>query len=193
MKDTGYLYEFAFRGLLAEEALDQSGRLHPNVAGALDQTIAERLGVDLLDETFVLSARHMAVVYMAIAAFENSVRKLISTVLLEKVGEDWWDKGVSANIKRKAESRQKEEEKIKWHSQRGTSPINYTDMGDLGNIIRNSWPHFEAYLPSIEWANSVLDVIERSRNVIMHSGYLDREDIERVGINIRDWIKQVGT
>ena len=40
--------------------------------------------------------------------------------------------------------------------------------------------------------NSVLDTIERSRNVIMHSGSLDRVDIERVGMNIRDWIKQVG-
>ena len=135
----------------------------------------------------------MAVVYMAIAAFENSARKLISTVLLEKVGEAWWEQSVSASIRKRAETRQAEEQKVKWHTQRGTALINYTDLGDLGNIIRNAYPHFEPYIPSIEWANSVLDVIERSRNVIMHSGTLDREDVERVGINIRDWVKQVGT
>ena len=85
-----------------------------------------------------------------------------------------------------------EEEKIRWHTQRGSSPINYTDLGDLANIIRTAWVHFEPHIPSIEWAGSVLDVIERSRNVIMHSGLLGREDVERIGINIRDWVKQVG-
>ena len=190
--NAGRLYEFAFRGFLAEEALDKAGRLHPNVAGALDEEIAQRLAVDLLDEGFLTGARRMAVVYMAISAFENSVRKLITTILLEKVGENWWDQCVSAGIRKKVENRQKEEEKIKWHSQRGASSITYTDLGDLGNIIRNSWEHFEPHVPSIEWANGVLDTIERSRNVIMHSGYLDRVDIERVGMNIRDWVKQVG-
>lgn len=192
MKDAGPLYEFAFRGFLAEESLDKAGRIHPNLVGALDEDFANRLGIETLDEQLVTSARQMAVVYMAVTAFENSVRKFIANVLLEKVGEDWWDKSVSANIKRKVEGRQKEEEKVRWHTQRGAAPITYTDLGDLGNIMRNSWPHFEDHIPSIEWANSLLDIVERSRNVIMHSGYLGREDVERVGINIRDWVKQVG-
>jgi len=186
------LYEFAFRGFLAEEALDQAGRVHPNISDTLDQETAARLAVETLDGAFIVPAREMAVVYMAIAAFENSVRRLIESVLLEKVGETWWDTGVSTNIKRKVEAPQKEEERIRWHTQRGSSPITYTDLGDLGNIIRTAWPHFEAHIPSIEWAASILDVIERSRNVIMHSGYLSRVDIERIGINIRDWVKQVG-
>ena len=189
---TGWLYEFAFRGLLTEEALDRAGRVHPNVTSALDPAVAERLGVEFLDETMLASARRMAVVYMAIAAFENSVRRFISGVLLEKVGSDWWAQCVSANIQKKVETRQKDEERVKWHSQRGGAPVEYTDMGDLGNIIRNSWQHFEAHVPSIEWANSILDIVERSRNVIMHSGNLGQEDVERVGINIRDWLKQVG-
>jgi hypothetical protein len=45
----------------------------------------------------------------------------------------------------------------------------------------------------VEWATSIFASIERSRNVIMHSGVLDIEDVERLGINIRDWIKQVGS
>jgi hypothetical protein len=45
---------------------------------------------------------------------------------------------------------------------------------------------------SVEWVKAVFEAIERSRNVIMHSGTLGREDIERVGMNIRDWVRQVG-
>lgn len=193
MTAAGPIYEFVFRGQLAEEAFDQAGRVHPNIAGALDERVAERLAIDVLDESFISAARQMSVVYLAIAAFENSARKLISTVLLEKVGENWWDDCVSAGVRRKVQKRQEDEARTKWHGQRGGLPIDYTDLGDLGNIIRNAWPHFEPHMPSIEWASSVLDVIERSRNVIMHSGGLSMENIERVGINIRDWVKQVGT
>ncbi len=192
MTETGRLYEFAFRGLLTEEALDEAGRKHKNVSGVTDEKIAERLALDLLDESFVLPARRMSIVYAAIAAFENSARKLITTVLLEQVGANWWAECVSEKIRKKAESRRAEEEKIKWHGPRGDSPINYTELGDLGNIIGNNWARFEAHVPSIEWSKSIFDVVERSRNVIMHSGDLGPEDIERVGINIRDWVKQVG-
>lgn len=192
MSDQSRLYEFVFRGLLAEQALDSSGRKHRNFAHVQDLEIAERVALESLDETLVASARQMAIVYTAVAAFENGARKLISSILLEQVGEDWWEQCVSQSIRKRAESRRTEEEKIKWHGQRGESPINYTELGDIGNIIRNSWTHFEAHIPSIEWAASIFGVIERSRNVIMHSGELSMEDIERVGINIRDWTKQVG-
>lgn len=192
MTMSGELYEFTFRGMLAEQALDRAGRQHPNVAGTLDEIAASRLGIDSLDEAFVSAARPMAVVYMAVCAFENSVRKFLSTVLEDKVGVDWWDKAVSQGIRKKVETRQKEEERIRWHSARGTAPITYTDMGDLSNIIKNNWQHFDPPVPSIEWASSILDIVERSRNVIMHGGVLDGEDIERLGVNIRAWVKQVG-
>ena len=65
-------------------------------------------------------------------------------------------------------------------------------MGDLESIIRQNWDQFEPYIPSIEWAANIFDVIERSRNVIMHSGALEQADVERIGIFLRDWVKQVG-
>lgn len=192
MNDAGRLYEFAFRGLLAEQALDDNGRLHPNVALVSESQLAELAGLNVLDEDMVTAARRMSIVYTAIAAFERAARKLVTSALLDGIGEDWWDKGVSQDIKRRAESRRSEEEKIRWHGHRGASLLEYSELGDLGKIIRNNWPHFEAYIPSVEWADSIFSVISRSRNVIMHSGELSREDIARVGINIRDWIKQVG-
>jgi len=187
------LYEFVFKGLLADEALDRAGRQSKNLTGYLDVEVARVLSVELLDEQLVLSAKRMAAIYTAIAAFENSVRKLILTLLLEEVGESWWEKCVSERIRKKAETRRREEEKIRWHTQRGQDLLNYTELGDLANIIRNNWDRFEPYIRSAEWATSLFDVIERSRNVIMHSGTLDMRDIERIGINIRDWIKQVGS
>jgi len=70
--------------------------------------------------------------------------------------------------------------------------INYVDFGDLAAIMLQNYEWFEVHIVSIEWARQIFQTLERSRNVIMHSGKLDKRDIERIGINIRDWISQVG-
>jgi hypothetical protein len=185
-------YEFAFRGLLSEEALDRAGRETKSIPGLFDADIAQKLSVELLDDEFVAPAKQMAAVYVAIAAFENSARDLVTRVLLEAVGENWWDTNVASGVRTHCKNRQEEEERNRYHKQRGDSPINYTELKHLLNIIRANWEHFEAFLPTPEWTTSVFEAIERSRNVIMHSGMLEGADVERVGINIRDWVTQVG-
>ena len=51
----------------------------------------------------------MATVYTAIAAFENTVRQFVVKVLLENVGENWWESCVSEKIRKLAESRKRED------------------------------------------------------------------------------------
>jgi len=134
----------------------------------------------------------MSIVYTAICAFENTVRAFISKKLFETKGENWWNTAVSEKIRQKAESRREEENKIRWHTPRGDTIINYTEFGDLISIIRNNWTEFEPHLNSIEWTEQIIKTLERSRNVIMHSGELVNQDIERIGMYIRDWVNQVG-
>jgi hypothetical protein len=68
----------------------------------------------------------------------------------------------------------------------------YCDFGDLSSIIVVNWELFEIVLTNMEWSKAVLSTLERSRNIIMHGGIVSREDIERIGMNIRDWIRQTG-
>lgn len=156
------------------------------------QDYIKSLSLDLLDDEYVNSAKLMATVYTAIAAFENTVREFVVKILLENKGENWWEESVSEKIRNRAESRKAEEDKIRWHTQRGDSLINYTEFGDLASIMNNNLELFSDHIVSIEWARNIISTIERSRNVIMHSGELSSRDIERIGINIRDWISQVG-
>ncbi|WP_231758512.1 Swt1 family HEPN domain-containing protein [Microbulbifer elongatus] len=189
----GEVYDFVFKGLLTEEALDRAGRKNRSSLLLSDEEIANTLSISSLPDDLVNEARQMAMVYTAVAAFENAVRELISGVLLESKGESWWEESVSQKIRERAEKRRDDELKVKWHTQRGSASINYTTMSDLINIMRNNWDDFEAHIQSIDWAANVFDAVERSRNVIMHSGTLENGDIERLGIFIRDWVKQVGT
>lgn len=189
-----HIYSFAMRGLLTEEALDRAGRnsLISQQFAELEAT-AKLVGLDALDIEKVASARAMAVVYTAIAAFENSVRELISKTLLENVGEAWWTTSVSEKIRVAAQARMAEEERVRWHAQRGGDPIQYTMLPNLLNIIRQNFTHFEPFVHDIDWAASIFDTVDRSRNVIMHSGHLGQRDIARIGSLITDWSRQVAT
>ena len=190
---TDKVYAFVFRGLLCEEALDRSPRLPRFGASALlDTQTAERLSIDLLDQECVSRARRMAAVYTAIATFENSVREFVTKILADNFKEAWWETAVSEKIRLKAESRREEESKIRWHTPRGDAPLNYTEFGDLASIIAQNWSHFEPYLDSQDWVRQIISTLERSRNVIMHSGELANADVERIGTAIRDWVKQAG-
>jgi hypothetical protein len=193
MSSSGEVYEFAFRGLLTEEALDRAGRPSRIGSGMFDADVAENVSLGVLDEDHVAAAKLMAAVYVAVAAFENSARQLVTTVLREAVGDDWWEKAVSSTIRDRCKKRQDDEATHRFHTQRGSAPINYTDLGQLGNIIRQNPTHFVPdFIPTVEWADAIFDAVERSRNVIMHSGTLEAEDVARLGMNIRDWVKQVG-
>ncbi len=187
------LYAFVMRGELTKAALESTDVVSKYLASEiLEHEYIESLSFDLLDDNLVNSAKNMATVYTAIAAFENTVRRFVVKILIESKGETWWTDCVSEKIRCHAETRKTEEEKIRWHTPRGDSMINYTEFGDLVSIISQNLDLFEPYIVSIDWARQIIQTLERSRNVIMHSGELGRKDIERIGTNIRDWISQVG-
>ena len=186
------LYSFVYRGVLTEEALDKVGRQRRSHLGAEDvRAIQRTLSFDYLDPDRLVAAQRMALVYAALHAFENSVRDTISKAMAEKHGEAWWDK-VPEKIRRMAKSRMEEDAKFRWHGARGASAITYCDFGDMSSIIVTNWDVFEDLLGNMEWAKAVLNALEKSRNIVMHGGALAKEDVERIGMNIRDWIRQAG-
>lgn len=193
MKSADVVYSFVMKGLLTEVELDKTQRVKKaKISDEELKKLHDSLGISELDETLVSQAQKMAVVYTAICAFENSVRKFVSKKLLEVHGDNWWNSCVTEKIRTKAESRKIEESKVRWHALRGDTIINYTEFGDLISIIRTNWADFEPHITTQEWADQIIKTLERSRNVIMHSGELVNQDIERIGMYIRDWINQVG-
>ncbi|MCR9013807.1 Swt1 family HEPN domain-containing protein [Aquiflexum gelatinilyticum] len=184
-------YSFVFKGLLTEEALDKAGRKNPALLSKIENAeLEKRLCIDQVEDSILIKAQNMSLVFIAIYSFENTVRAFVEKKLLEEIGENWWDDSVPESIRKKAAIRKDEEDKIKWHTQRGESLIQFIDFGDLSSIINKKWDLFQPHLNSYEWANQLFKSVERSRNVIMHSGYLSMTDIERVGALIRDWYNQ---
>ena len=186
------LYSFVYRGVLADEAVRRALPTDTEGPSEPELDIQRRMPLESLDDSQVAAARKMAVVYVTVAAFENGVRAFMEERLLERVGAGWWDTTVSTQIKTDAERRRKDEEQIRWHGSRGSSPLAYVQLDELAVIIQNNYPHFKDLVPTVEWAREIFRSVARSRNVIMHSGQLSLADVERVAMNIRDWVRQVG-
>ncbi len=149
-------------------------------SAALTQKYIDSLSLDLLDDECVESAKVTATIYTAIAAFENMVRQFVVKILMENKGENWCTECVSDKIRKSADSRKVEENKIKWYTHRGTFMINYVDFGDLSNIICQNYDFLEVHIVSLEWTKQIFTTLKKSRNVIMHSGELGESDIERI-------------
>lgn len=186
------LYSFIYRGVLTEEALDRVGRNRRKLFGADESRELQRtLSYEMLEPDALSDAQRMSTVYAAIHAFENMVRHFVVKAMQEHYGEKWWEK-VPERIRKVVKSRMAEDAKNRWHGTRGTSEMNYCDFGDLSSIIMTNGSAFEAVLSNLEWAKAVLTTLEKSRNTTMHGGVLAKEDVERIGMNIRDWIRQAG-
>ena len=186
------IYSFVYKGQLAESSLDKVGRLrNRHLLAEEAREIAQSLNFDLLDQDLLPDSQRMAVVYTAIHAFENMVRQLVMKAMSEKHKEEWWSK-VPDRIQKKVKSRAEEDAKFKWHGSRGAAEIYYCDFGDLSSIIVTNWSLFEDVLSNLEWAKQLLGTLEKSRNIVMHGGNLAQEDVERIGMNIRDWVRQAG-
>jgi hypothetical protein len=185
------LYSLVYRGILARTALAKSAREKRSESDTISE-VTSRLPFELMDEEIVRRAREMSVVYAAIAAFENSARAFIKKRLLEEVGDNWWEECVPEGRRKKAESQRDEENKIRWHAKRGESLLEYTELEDLAAILTTKPDYFTPFVSSIDWAKNIFKTVERSRNIIMHSGYMESEDVERLRVVLRDWLNQIG-
>ena len=122
---------FVLKAQMAEVAIARS-QTTPRKSGEITfDDIGVRVGIKDLDEDEVEAARKMSAVYIAIASFENMVRNLISTRMLEVKKDNWWEDCVSSEIKKKAQRKIDDEKRIRWHKSRGLSPIYFSEISDL--------------------------------------------------------------
>jgi hypothetical protein len=188
------LRDFTFRAMLFDAECERF-----RAAGLRIGIPTETVEQDLMRETlspFGLSLRNpalrMARLYAVLHCFENSVRELISTRLLEKDGSNWWDSCVPGPVKKRAETRKKEVESNSWLEGVPAPLLFYVDFGSLSDVIVNNWAKFEDLIPSQHWLKQRFDELEKARNFIAHNRVLLDPEFERIEMYVSDWSKQVG-
>jgi len=188
------LRDFVFKGMLFDAECEKFRAAGFQIGVPSDQTERDLMKEVLSPFSIALRspALRMARLYAVLYCFENSVRDLIVSRLLENKGTDWWEKCVPNPVKRHAESRKLSSEKNSWLEGAPSPLIHYVDFGHLSDIIINNWNVFEDLIPSQHWIKQRFDELEKARNFIAHNRFLLENEFERIEMYIADWSKQVG-
>jgi HEPN superfamily Swt1-like protein len=149
-----------------------------------------------LNPTHAADAKRMAdEVYPMLYVFENSVREFIDGHLTAAYGKDWHldPQTVRTPMREKVERNRNSEAKTRYHSSRQARFVYYTDIGDLVHIAssRNGVKVLQPMFPSASWFPSIVEKIEASRHVVAHMNPVQKRDIDRIRMNLEDWLDQI--
>ena len=67
-----------------------------------------------------------------------------------------------------------------------------TMLVNLGQIVIANWDDFSDIIPNQAWLMSRMDDLEMSRNIIMHTGGLSADEIDRIESIVRDLLRRIG-
>jgi hypothetical protein len=135
-------------------------------------------------------AAAMAPHYEVFYSLETTIRRLIGDVLEETSGGDWWSNGcVPPQIKRDAEARRKKEIDSGM-TPRSAEPLDFTNFGELGEIIKANWSNaFEEIFSSVRAVEKVMANLNTLRGPIAHCSPLAEDEIVRLRLSVRDWFR----
>ncbi|WP_425063010.1 Swt1 family HEPN domain-containing protein [Pyruvatibacter mobilis] len=158
----------------------------PDEDNAKQQSLYEDFPQELRDR-----ANRMSHYYEVFYCLENSIRNLVEGRLEEKDPENWWTEFVPPAIQQIAEEN-KEKEAKEGFTPRSDRNIDYLNFGDLSVIISKNWPEFGDTLTNKNAVARILATLNRLRGPIAHCNQLADDEVDRLGLALKDWMRQLG-
>jgi hypothetical protein len=131
-------------------------------------------------------ARHYAIFY----CLENSIRDIISSRLEEVHGIEWWQLSVPEFIRTNVEKNYKKEVAA-GVTLRSTQMIDYSNFGELGEIIKANFDVFGDMLRDVMAVQKILASLNTLRGPIAHCKPLAEDEILRLRLSLADWFRQM--
>lgn len=183
---------FGMSNQLLVHELDKVETFYDLTLGHKQDTPKER------DETYYpqfdtrirIRAKEMAEHYETFYCLEVSIRTLITEMLRENAGATWWDndqivpKVVQDGVKNRVQK-----ELDSGISRRSDDPIDYTNFGELGEIIKKNWDTFGSIFNSQKGVERVLASLNTLRGPIAHCSMLAEDEVLRLRLSVRDWFR----
>lgn len=182
------LLVFTMKNLLLEGELARLEKSGIELGHIQTMKKDELVDTDLFESEILRRAKKMADFYVLYFSLENSVRKLITDVLSEKHGAEWWEKKVPSGVKDNVKRLQKDERDTAM-SIRSEENLAYTNFGELIDIFCSNWNDFAELLRSRKAVQDTLSQFNNIRNVIAHSCELNDDEILRFKLLIKDWLR----
>lgn len=141
-------------------------------------------------ERFRNEATKMARNYVIFYCLENTIREIITLRLEEQYGPKWWDDHVPDKVRSNAETNKKKE-LSSGVTPRSTDLIDFTNFGELGEIIKMNWEVFGEMFQDIKAVQKVLATLNALRSSLAHCKALAENEEMRLHLALRDWFRQM--
>jgi hypothetical protein len=181
---TNLSIEAEIRRVELERDVDLGHR--PKPVDGPEQQFYPQFSQKLRDEADAM-ARQFAIFY----CLENSIRELIADRLEEAHGENWWDTAVPPNVRDNA-TKNRAKEVAAGVTLRSELMIDYSNFGELGEILKANWGIFGDTLKDISAVQKILGSLNTLRAPIAHCKALAPDEVLRLHLGLRDWFRQMG-
>lgn len=182
---------FAISNQLAENDLDRVeqefsidlGRGHDKSIEK-DQDYYPQIDRSVRQEALGMS-KHYEIFY----SLEKTIRGLITSTLDAAEPGGWWESGrIPPKIKTDAENRM-EREVDTGITPRSPEPLDFTNFGELSEIIKANRDVFGSMFPSQKAVERVLANLNTLRGPIAHCSPLAEDEEVRLRLSVRDWFR----
>lgn len=129
--------------------------------------------------------------YKVMFCLERMIRERITEVLEKAVGPLWWDNvQIQPNVRQDAKNL-RDRERDRAITQRSERMIDYTTLGQLGEIIRDNWAYFKDVYQSDKAVANVIANLNLVRGPIAHCCQLSSDEADRLRLFVDDWFSRV--
>jgi hypothetical protein len=132
----------------------------------------------------------MAKSYELFYCLEKTIRKQIADLLEATKGENWWDdqnvipQQIHVEVKKRIQR-----ERDSGITPRSQDALDYTNFGELGEIIKANWSIFASIFNNIKAVEKVMFSLNTLRNPIAHCSSLAEDEKLRLELSLRDWFR----
>lgn len=182
---------FAVSNQLLENDLDRVEREHLLDLRRGHQRTLERdeTYYPQIDRAIRHEAARMSQHYEVFYSLEKSIRTLVADTIEAVDGEGWWSGArVPARVKQEAESRM-QREIDSGVTVRSSDTLDYTTLGELGEIMKGNWDLFGSIFRSAKALEKVMASLNTLRGPVAHCSPLAEDEIVRLRLSVRDWFR----
>lgn len=141
------------------------------------------------EEELRREASYMAKNYELFYCLEKTIRSQISDLLEDIHGDEWWnDTVVPQHIVGEVKKRTQREREA-GITPRSLEPLDYTNFGELGEIIKKNWSIFASVFNNVKAVEKVMFNLNTLRNPIAHCSMLAEDEKLRLELSLRDWFR----
>ncbi len=126
--------------------------------------------------------------YELFYCLEKNVRTLIAETLADRFGENWWDSCVLQHIRENVRNNIQREIDA-GVTLRSDQEIEYTNFGELGEIVRSNWESFDTIFSSQKAFTKIMTSLNMLRGPIAHCCPLAEDEVVRLRLTVRDWFR----